>query len=221
MKTFFALLAVAFCTAVGTRLQAQTLNWGNVVGGSITTSTGAPIDNTFIFQLGAFVDGFEPDTTNTDLWLLNWRMFDQATYDPTWGFSTEDVFINNDVTSSNPSASTMSFAGLDAYIWIRNNDNPVEGSEWLLTRSSSWTFPIVGGDCCSTNVLEWSVSDLETGETPEWGRTYDIVGPGVFTPPGSTSPGLQTFTFVPEPSTALLSVMAGCVLVLRRRRTAA
>ena len=125
--------------------------------------------------------------------------------------------MQNDVTSSNPTASTLSFAGLDAYIWIRNDDNPVPGTEWLLTRADNWTFPVVGGDCCNTEVIEWAVSDLDSGNVPVWGRQNDVIGSGEFSSTSTT--GLQTFTFVPEPSSALLAAVAGGFLVLRRRRS--
>lgn len=124
--------------------------------------------------------------------------------------------MNNDVTTSNPTASTMSFAGLDAYIWIRNGDDPVPGTEWLLTRASNWTFPTVGGDCCDTGVVEWAVSDLDPGDVPVWGRQNGVIGSGEFSSTGTG--GLQTFTFVPEPSSAILTAIAAGLLVLRRRR---
>lgn len=218
MKTSFTILLVALLAATGTRLRAQTLNWGNTVGGPVVTSAGAPIDESFVFELGAFFNDFVPDENNTDQWLSNWRVFDAAVYDQDFGFSTSTVYIENDVTSSNPAASTLSFAGLNAYIWIRNDSDPVPGSEWLLTRSDSWVFPAVGGDCCDTDVISWSVTDLDSNDDPNWGRHFDQVGPGVVSSPGGTT-GLQTHTFVPEPSAALLTIVAGFGWILRRRRS--
>jgi len=199
----------------------QTLNWGAPVGESLTDSMGNSIDDSFVFELGAFEANFDPGQNTPDSWLANWRVFDQMTYNQDFGFSTSTVYINNDVTSSNPNASTMSFAGLNAFIWIRKGDTPVPGSEWLLTRAgtnpNSWTFPTVGGSCCDTNVIEWSVSDLGTNDVPEWGRQNDVVGPGVFSPPGGGS-GLQTHTFVPEPGSALLLACSVMAVGLRRLR---
>jgi hypothetical protein len=217
MKLLFTLFVTILCFVAGSRAQAQTLNWGNVIGEPIVTSTGSPIDQTFVFQLGAFDAGFIPEFSNADQWLQNWRIFDTASYDGDFGFSTATAYIQNGVTSAEPGASTMSFAGLDAYIWIRDSDDAVEGSEWLLTRASTWSFPSTGGGCCDTTVVEWSVSDLDSSTTPVIGGHHGVVGPGVFTPPSSTT-GLQTHTFIPEPSSVLSAILAGLLIVMHRRR---
>ena len=48
----------------------------------------------------------------------------------------------DDGTSNSPFMhGAPSFEGLDAYIWIRKGDQPVEGSEWLLTRAIQLDFP--------------------------------------------------------------------------------
>lgn len=216
MKITPALLAAAIYTAAATGIEAQTLNWGNDVFGDLSDSQGNTIDDTFLFELGSFTTGFVPTEENVDHWVENWRIFDQAAYNKDIEYFTSTVYVQNDVTSSNPTASAMSFAGLSAYIWIRNSDDPVEGTEWLLTRADNWTFPLVGGDCCNTDVVEWSVSDLDSGDTPLWGRQNGVNGSGEFT---TTTTGLQTFTFVPEPSSSLLVLMAGSFALLRRRRS--
>ena len=218
MKRQIALLTVAILALGASCSYGQTLNWSNEVFDDLTDSNGNTLDETlFVFELGSFVNGFVPDETNTDEWILNWRVFDTASYEQDNGHFTSTVYIQNDVTSSNPTASTISFAGLEAYIWIRNDDDPVPGTEWFLARADDWTFPTTGGDCCNTEVVEWSVTDLATTDVPLWGRQGGIEGPGEYsTPPGTT--GLQTFTFVPEPSTAIMTAIAGLGLVLRRRR---
>lgn len=216
MKRITAYTFLSVCSLLGTQLQAQTLNWGNVIGNPVTDSTGAAVTNAFSFELGAFDSGFMPSESNVDQWLSNWKLFDRVVFDATYGFTNSEVYINNGVTSSNPIASTDSFAGLDAYIWVRKGDDPIEGSEWLVTRANDWAFPLEGGDCCDTSFLEWSVSDLTPSNTPLWGRQKEEEGPGVFTSTGTT--GLQTYTFVPEPASALLAMMAGAVFTLRRRR---
>lgn len=217
MKFTPALFAVVLSTVAATYIQAQTLNWGNDVFGNLSDSNGNTIDDTFVFELGSFFSGFVPTALNTDQWVSNWQVFDQASYNKDIGYFTSTVYVQNAVTSSNPMASTLSFAGLTAYIWIRNDNDPVEGTEWLLTRADNWEFPLVGGDCCNTDVIEWAVSDLGPTDIPLWGRQGGVPGPGVFTSTGTT--GLQTFTFVPEPSSAFLAAIAGGFLVLRRRRS--
>jgi hypothetical protein len=71
-------------------------------------------------------------------------------------------------------------------------------------------------DCCDTGTIEWSVSDLDGSDVPVWGRQNGVAGSGVYS---SSDPStLQTFTFVPEPSSALLAVLAGGLILLVRRR---
>ncbi|MGL4401170.1 MAG: PEP-CTERM sorting domain-containing protein [Luteolibacter sp.] len=217
MKLTTALFTAAVFTVAASRIHAQTLNWGNEVFGDLTDSEGVALNNTFVFELGSFREGFVPTESNLGQWVLNWEVFDRAAHQESFGYFTSTVYVNNNVTTSNTTASTMSFAGLEAYLWIRNQDDPVEGAEWLLTRALNWTFPTVGGDCCNTRVIEWAVSDLDSGIVPVWGGQNGVLGSGEFGTAGTR--GLQTFTFVPEPSSALLVAMTGGFLVLRRRRT--
>lgn len=229
------LISTTFCCLLfAATVHSQTLNWGNEVYGEVVDSTGAEVANTFLFELGAFDSGFTPTQLNINDWYSNWNIFDTATYD-----TGDDRFAGSEymqkysttypatpgVYSSNPSASTMSFAGLDAYIWVRGGttpNSPVPGTEWLLVRASTWDFPAVGAECCDPSITEWSTaSDLGT-TSPLWGRQHDTRGPGegIFDSGsyGPTSPTLQTFTFIPEPSGFLMSAVAAIGLLLRRRR---
>jgi hypothetical protein len=112
----------------------------------------------------------------------------------------------------------MSFEGLSAFIWIRKGADPIEGSEWLLTRASNWTFPTAIPGCCDHDPpTQWSVSDLTGGDVPLWGSQGGVNGGGVHTDYGVHT--LQTFTFVPEPSSALmLAISCACLVMGRRRR---
>ncbi|MBC8126254.1 MAG: PEP-CTERM sorting domain-containing protein, partial [Gloeobacteraceae cyanobacterium ES-bin-144] len=186
----------------------------------LTDSNGQALDqNTFVFEIGAFDPTFVPDSSNTSQWASNWRVFDRAAYSQANGYFTSTTHIMNDGTSNSPfeTPSVPSFAGLEAYLWVRNGDNPVPGTEWLLTRASAWVFPVPDPteDCCDKGVIEWSVSDI-VAEVPKWGKQGTIGGPGVFT--DSNPHTLQTYTFVPEPSSALLAALAGVFAVTRRRR---
>ncbi len=220
MKTNLALLAVTIFLISAFRTEAQTLEWGSEVFSDLVDSHGNTLDTAFVFELGAFADGFVPDQTNTSSWLKNWRVFDRASYSQDNGYfsSTVQMLDNGRSDSTYQTPGTMSFEGLGAYIWVRKGDNPVEGSEWLLTRANTWTFPTATPGCCDNQPpTQWSVSDLGNGNVPLWGGQGGIDGSGVHTDFGTHT--LQTFTFVPEPSSVLLVGMAGAFTVLRRRRT--
>ena len=222
MKPRIPILAAAFVAISALQTHAQTLNWGMPVGEELKDSNGDAIDDSYVFELGAFALNYDPQEANVGEWLTHWRVFDALTYNTTFKFTTSTVNILNDVKSSSvkPNVSSESFAGLNAYIWVRKGNTPDPGSEWFVGRAIDWTFPLQGGDCCDTTTLQWSVSDLGPGEVPEWGRQNAVTGPGESTFTGSLN-GVQTHTFpVPEPSSALLTLIAGLGLVLRRRRNA-
>jgi hypothetical protein len=224
MKPRISILAAVVVAASSLHCQSQTLNWGAPIGELLIDSNGDAIDDSFVFELGAFALDFDPQSSNVGDWLTHWRVFDALTYGIVegFGFTTSTTFILNNVTSGSPHATDplFSFAGLDAYIWIRKGDDPVPGSEWFLARATNWAFPLVGGDCCATNTIQWSVSDLGPGEVPEWGRQNDVPGPGTRGQNDEIN-GLQTHTFpIPEPSSALLAIFSGFGLLLRRRHKA-
>ncbi len=213
------LVAALLGVVGGSRSFGQTLDWGSEVFSDLVDSKGVTLDNSFVFQLGAFVDGFLPDQTNTGSWLANWRVFDQASYNPDYGYFSSTVQMNDDgsSTSSDRSPGTMSFEGLGAYLWVRNGDDPEAGIEWLLTRADSWVFPSAVPGCCDNGTpLQWSVSDLDGSDVPVWGSQNGVNGAGEFVATGPYT--LQTYTFVPEPSSALLGLLSGGLLLMRRRR---
>ena len=208
-------------------LFAQQIDWGSSIYDDIVDSEANILDNTFIFQLGSFENGFTPDSENVDAWSENWKVFDQADYngidapidDGIWGYftSTVNMLAGGVSNSADLTPGATSFEGQSAFVWIRNSDDAVEGSEWVLVRADSWVFPNVDPECCPSDLpLEWSMSDLALGDVPLWVSQGGTAGDGSYTTTGSYT--LQTFTFVPEPSTALLFGLAGMVAVYRRRR---
>jgi hypothetical protein len=147
-------------------------------------------------------------------------VFDQAAYNQANGYFTGTAGMADDGTGlSSHATAGFSFEGLSAYIWVRNGDDPVEGTEWFLARADSWVFPDAVPGCCDNEPnAQWSVSELDGGDVPVWGSQGGITGNGSYTVTGNHS--LQTFTFVPEPSSPLLSALAVALAVLRRRRAA-
>jgi hypothetical protein len=223
--TFF-LVAISGIASSGI-LNAQTFNWGSAVFSELVDSKGNTLDNTYVFELGSFVNGFNPDETNTGDWYANWQVFDAADYngveetnpDEVYGYFTSTVQMTSTGTSNSTSLSSgaISFEGLDAYLWVRNSNLAVEGSEWLLSRAADWEFPAPDDDCCGNGPpIEFSTSDLAFADVPKWGSQGGATGGGEITNPGVYT--LQTATFVPEPSVMLLSGIAGILLIFRRNR---
>lgn len=201
---------------------AQSINWGSPIFSSIVDSAGVELNNTFVFELGSFANGFQPNAGNLASWHQNWRIFDTAGYndsrdpDPVFGYFTGTSSLLDDGTStSNPS---FNFGGLNAYIWVRDSNDNVEGSEWFLARSELWKFPDPISGCCDNELpIDWSLSDLKNqAVTPIFGSQDGLKGAGEFTVDGVF--GLQTYTIIPEPSSALLAAGGMIALLLRRRR---
>jgi hypothetical protein len=223
MKPLTHLLALGSLTLLASRAPGQTLDWGSPVGTDIVDSQGNPISNLFVIQIGAFVDGFTPDENNVSDWLANWRVFDAASYNPTLMYFTSVGSMNDDGTGTSPHATSgFSFGGLDAFLWIRRGDTPVAGTEWLLTRAvsgdpeSTWEFPNPTPGCCDNEPnLQWSVSDLDGDDIPVWGSQGGVHGSGHYTVTGGYT--LQTYTFIPEPSSLVLATLSAALLLRRRR----
>jgi hypothetical protein len=208
----FALLLSA------TTVRSQTLDWGNEVFGNVRDSGGEALTNAFVFELGAFASGFTPTSANVDQWMDNWHVFDRATYNESLGYFASSVQMTPDGGSNSPwlTPGSGSFEGLEAFIFIRNGDLPVPFTEWLLARASTWIFPTADPDCCPSGLpTQWAVSDMDD-ESPVWGAQDGIQGGGIV---GNPSPyGLQTHTFVPEPTAFMLFALGGLTVAARRRR---
>jgi len=217
MKTYLTTIALACVLAVGPRAAAQTIDWGSPMFSDLVDSTGKKLDPGYSFEIGAFVSDFTPDQTNVTEWAANWHTFDSAAYNKDLGYFTSSVQMAAGGQSSNPLFANLglNFQDLHGYLWIRNSNIPLPGTQWLLARAASWIFPTYAGCCANTPPLQWSVSDL-TSTTPVYGKQGGIPGAGVFTDSGTHT--LQTYTFVPEPSTPLLVILAGAFALLRRRR---
>lgn len=209
--TIFTLIALI------SALRSQTLEWGSAVFSQIVDSKGAMLDNTYVFEVGAFADTFTPTDANTDDWFANWFAFDRADYSEANGYFASTAEMKDDGTSESPfmTAAAPSFEGLEGYIWVRNSDTPSPTTEWFLVTAPAWVFPNATPGCCDNALpIQWILSDLTSTDTPEWGSQTGKDGSGAFTADGTQE--LQTFTFVPEPSSALLALLS-CTFLLKRR----
>lgn len=210
------LLILSFLGGAG-GLTAQTLDWGNDVFGDVVDSTGAALDNSFVFELGAFDAGFEPNESNVTDWIAHWNVFDRAAFNASAGYFTSSVQMLPDGTSNSAylTEGSGSFEGLNAYLFVRNGDLPVPLTEWLLVRANAWIFP-VADDCCPGELsAEWALSDVDD-ETVVFGSVEGVTGLGEVSVPGIHD--LQTHTFVPEPGSMLLAGLGLLAAISRRKR---
>jgi hypothetical protein len=234
MNSTWIVLAAALAMGAGTGdVRSQTINWGTPMFSDIVDSKGNVLSNSYVFELGAFANGFTPQESNIEDWISNWKTFSIGNYngienpvdDGISGYVTSVAQMLPDGSSQEmPPEEAFDFQNLNAFLWIRNWDAPVPGAEWLLTRADNWVFPVADPDCgCLELPFEWSTSDLTALNVPLWGSQNGYAGqegtagPGEFTVTGPYT--LQTFTFVPEPSAAMLVGLGVAAVALRRRRT--
>ena len=212
--------------AVAQNLNVAEVNWGSLDFSGIVDSNGNALtaDGSFYFDLGAFKSNFTPTESNVEEWAANWYTFDRATY--VMDSANTAVFASSyrmyDGSPGGVDSVGGNFEALgisrDAYIWVYNGTIPEHGTQWFLARSTSWVFPQVTGACCGNNPpLEWSMSDLTSSDVPLWGNQLGTEGPGERAH-FREGADLQTYTFIPEPSSALLVSLAGIVMALRRNR---
>lgn len=209
--------------------QTTQIDWGtNIFGDSLYTSDGGEVAlDEFTIELGSFANGFVPTSENTGDWVSNWRVFDAITEPDS---DSDDFYLggpgnsvryagNAELTAAGTSASEDATAGYvfgadqQAYVFIRNSDQTTLGSEWLLYTSDTgvdWEFPSAGSGEKGGSL------DFDLGEVDQvvYGQANGIVGAGERS---YVATGLQTFTFVPEPSSLFYLVMALFLGSFRRR----
>lgn len=225
MKTQRLILALTLLVLSAAKLPARTIDWGGAVGDTLVTSTGTPLTDSFVFELGTF-GSFVPTEANLDQWAANWKIFDHAIapaangWDSALGFFTGSATLQTNGTSSNsPPLPQFTFAqGEQAYIWVYNSLTISSLTEWALITNNGldgnplddWTMPSHSDQ--TLQPLDWRVSNAT--DVP-FGGLNDDEGPGDYT----VDPGVfqvQTHT-VPEPGTALLIGIGGLVFQFRRR----
>ena len=113
---------------------AAQINWRSLFGGPNYTSDGAPeeFDASYIFELGAFTEGFNPAVEDPADWAENWTMLDRTAYNASTHFFTSAVLLQN-----NNAPFTTTNKG---WIW---GFSP--SGEWILLRASTWNWPNAGG----------------------------------------------------------------------------
>ena len=214
MKKYLTLLAVLLLSlAPSATTHARGRSWSSGDGDNFLMANGVTLmDSTFTFELGGFLSGFTPTVANLSLWESNWVVFDSAVYNDGWN---PDLGISNYASTANAIAAGGSnitssdtgnpfTVGQRAYIWTYNSKTISPTAEWSLITNTTWTYPVA--DPLNPNPLEWTLADA--GNMAIAGATSTDGGTFVST--------LQTQA-VPEPGSALLILVAGVMIRLRRR----
>lgn len=219
------LLLTWLALATSTTL-ASTITWTSNFNDLLFRSDGQPLDATFGFEIGTFAPNFTPTVANMPQWEANWLVFDRG-FDPDangWN-STEQFFVGTaDHTTSggstSPDADPLQVFPKDAtaYLWVYNSKVIAPASEWALVTdgasagdvAADWLFPDPSD---TTGTYEWWLTDADD---VVFGGVNGSEGAGDFTAtPAAFS--LQTHASpVPEPGSALLTVLAGSYLFGRR-----
>jgi hypothetical protein len=238
-------LAHLTCTGIAALLlqggaEAATINWGTYLTSSslLYNSSGANLDNSYVFELGTFGLTFTPTAANMNSWLANWKPFDRAQapiasgFNPTAGVVGSFATLEVDYTTSEATLpQTNLFAtGEQAYIWVYQstpgNPNPMPtlvASEWALVTNNAtdgdalddWRMPAPGGHLNTS--YDWRIED---GTAVVFGGLNDTQGAGNFTntPAAFTLQTHATVAPVPEPTGTLLLASTGLLSLFRRRR---
>jgi hypothetical protein len=199
----------------------ETINWGSPVWSDLVNSSGVALDASFTFQLGTFATGFVPTSSNVGLWAANWKVFDQAVFNPSLGYYSGSANILTGGGGSSTYASTHDFRGQTAYVWGFNTQTyGGSGMEWFWGGASTWQFPAtVNPGTPSTTPMEWSLSDLTSGDIPLYGAQGGAVGDGYASAPGTHD--LQTYSIpsvIPEAPVGGVGIVLAIGTLLRRRR---
>jgi len=104
------------------------------------------MDAGFQFQLGVFTSGFVPDNSNMSDWSSHWVPAQTTAYNSTTKSFTSDFIVTHNVSPF--------VVGAKGYIWGRKTT--ALDSEWILMRSTNWTWPSPDPTGMSPFNLNWN-----------------------------------------------------------------
>ncbi|MBK1828349.1 hypothetical protein [Haloferula rosea] len=140
-----ATLGVAI-VGVGGWACGENISWFSDPGRVNLTSHGTAMGTDFDFELGVFSAGFEPTAFNRGSWLNHWTAAQSTSYS-----AVDSRFVALHSVAGNLPPFVV---GAEAWIFGRR-DGPT-GTEWILFRHPSWTWP--APNPLSPFPLEWNAS---------------------------------------------------------------
>ena len=221
MKTRVSLLLFAALLLASPAAKGSGVGWGNSPFDTLSlyNSTGSLLDDTYVFELGTF-GSFVPLLSNIDLWEANWKLLDVAQAPDTSGWNSGAQYFassftfETDGTVQGLVGSDTFITGEQAYLWVRSGD------EWALVTDNTaglgadniWQLPNPTDSLAQP--LTWN---LNSATSVIIGGVNGTQGGGDYSVDPGSSMRLQTHV-VPEPGTALLILVAGCLARLRRSK---
>ncbi len=147
MRNFHRMCVAALLAVVPA--SAETIQWFSDAGMTNQDSGGLSMDAGFTFELGVFSGGFVPTSSNVAQWRSKWVAADSATYNV-----PNKRFVSNHVVEDNTAPFTVG-----ASAWIFGYRDTPTGSEWILVRRNTWTWPTVISSVPFPSTTEWNVKD--------------------------------------------------------------
>lgn len=150
--------------ASGTPVFAIQIVWQSERGQPHLKSDGEAIDGSFVFELGAFEEGFVPSLSNVTEWAQNWQGLQRTIYDPVSASYTN----RHDMASNDPPFAL----GGPGYVWGFG----VDTNEWILMTDASWKWPGVGGTGFPVSWSTRNANDIRVGAILSAGglQTQDV-----------------------------------------------
>lgn len=142
----FLVLAVLLAAP---RLEARTVTWFSDALQKNLDGSGAPMDDSFQFELGVFSNGFVPTPQNVGQWATRWVAADSTAYHP-----TTRRFTGLSVVADNSSPFVVG-----AQAWIFGCRTTPTGTDMILVRNSGWSWP--APDPLNPIPLEWNVATAD------------------------------------------------------------
>lgn len=140
------LAITALMTALGAFMaQAGQVDWSSSAFSIHERSDGTALDDSFVFELGAFANGFVPTNANTAEWSTHWEVAQRAPFNP-----DTQIVAGSFVTESSTAPFDVASKG---YLWGLSLTHP---GEWVLLTNTSWKWPALGG---ANPPVSWTVAN--------------------------------------------------------------
>jgi len=128
--SLLAWLGVVVIALVGS-VRGESISWFSDPGETHLDSAGSAMDASYTFELGVFSDGFVPTLSNRANWLDHWTVAQSTSYSA----------VDSNFNALHAVVGNAAPFGVGAEAWIFGHRDGVTGSEWVLFRHPSWTWP--------------------------------------------------------------------------------